>query len=89
MVAVERTVIAGRAFDLDVERTYNFLANQIVTHNSIYSFREAERRNVLEFAQRYPEHARILLAENFRSRAEILETALACVATTSAAPRRH
>ena len=80
VVAVERTVIAGRVFDLDVERTHNFLANQIVTHNSIYSFRGAEPRNVLAFGERFPGHARIVLGRNFRCRAEILDAAVACVA---------
>ena len=33
-------------YDLDVERTHNFVANGIVTHNSIYKFRGADYRNL-------------------------------------------
>jgi len=45
----------------------------------IYSFRGAEPRNVLEFAERFPVHGRIVLGRNFRSRSEILNAAMACV----------
>jgi DNA helicase-2/ATP-dependent DNA helicase PcrA len=45
----------------------------------IYSWRGAEPRNVLEFGERFPGHARIVLGRNFRSRAEILNAAVACV----------
>jgi DNA helicase-2/ATP-dependent DNA helicase PcrA len=38
----------------------------------IHSFRVAEPRNVLAFAERFPGHAQIVLGRNFRSRSEIL-----------------
>jgi DNA helicase-2/ATP-dependent DNA helicase PcrA len=46
----------------------------------IYRFRCAEPRNILAFGERYPEHRRIVLGRNFRSRAEILDAAAACIA---------
>jgi DNA helicase-2/ATP-dependent DNA helicase PcrA len=52
---------------------------------SIYTFRSADPRNILRFGDRYPEHRRIVLARNFRSRAEILTAAAACIAHN---PRR-
>src|SRR4051812_20050074 len=45
----------------------------------IYRFRCAEPRNILRFGERYPGHHRIVLGANFRSRAEILHAAAACV----------
>jgi DNA helicase-2/ATP-dependent DNA helicase PcrA len=45
----------------------------------IYRFRCAEPRNILRFGERYPGHRRIVLGANFRSRAEILHAAVACV----------
>jgi DNA helicase-2/ATP-dependent DNA helicase PcrA len=45
----------------------------------IYSWRGAEPRNVLEFGERFPGHARIVLGRNFRSRSEVLNAAVACV----------
>ena len=46
----------------------------------IYSWRGAEPRNVLGFGERFPGHAQIVLGRNFRSRSEILNAAVACVA---------
>src|SRR4051794_38126065 len=45
----------------------------------IYRFRCAEPRNILRFGERYPGHRQIVLGANFRSRAEILHAAAACV----------
>jgi DNA helicase-2/ATP-dependent DNA helicase PcrA len=45
----------------------------------IYSWRGAEPRNVLEFGERFPGHAQVVLGRNFRSRSEILSAAVACV----------
>ena len=45
----------------------------------IYRFRCAEPRNILRFGERYPGHRQIVLGANFRSRAEILHAAVACV----------
>ena len=47
---------------------------------AIYRFRSAEPRNILDFGERYPDHAQIVLGRNFRSRAEILTAAVACIA---------
>jgi hypothetical protein len=40
-----------KVFDLDVSPAHNFLANDIVTHNSIYRFRGAEVGNMNEFVR--------------------------------------
>ena len=53
---------------------------------ALYSFRAAEPRNLLAFADRYPGHRTIVLGRNFRSRSEILKAAVQCVAHN---PERH
>jgi DNA helicase II / ATP-dependent DNA helicase PcrA len=65
--------------DLDVERTHNLVANGLITHNSVYSWRSADVRNILGFAERHPDHVEIVLGRNFRSRAEFFEAAVSCV----------
>ena len=52
----------------------------------IYSWRGAQGRNILAFAEPFPAHTRIVLGRNFRCRAEILDAAVACVARN---PRRE
>ena len=44
-------------YDIDVDRTHNFVANGIVTHNSIYKFRGVDFRNLLKFEEAFPEAA--------------------------------
>ena len=80
VVSVEAIELDRPVFDLDIERTHNFIANGIVTHNCIYSWRGAQPRNILAFGERFPAHARIGLGRNFRCRSEILDPAVACVA---------
>ena len=41
-------------YDLDVERTHNFVAEGLVTHNSIYKFRGPDFRNLLKFEEVLP-----------------------------------
>jgi DNA helicase-2/ATP-dependent DNA helicase PcrA len=78
--SVHPTMLDRPVFDLDIDRTHNFVANGIVTHNCIYSWRGAQKRNILAFGERFPAHARIVLGRNFRCRSEILDAAVACVA---------
>jgi DNA helicase-2/ATP-dependent DNA helicase PcrA len=45
----------------------------------IYGFRHADPRHILCFSDRHPGRTEIVLGRNFRSRAEILESAVRCV----------
>lgn len=73
---VERTLEEETdVFDLSIEGTHNFLANNIHTHNSIYTWRGATVDNIFEFERQYPEAATILLEENYRSTKTILAVA--------------
>ena len=62
-------------FDLNIEKTHNFIANDIVTHNCIYSWRGANLRNILNFEKDYPAAKIVLLEENYRSTKNILSAA--------------
>jgi DNA helicase-2/ATP-dependent DNA helicase PcrA len=79
VIEVERSTYSGRIFDFNVERTHNFVANSIYTHNSIYKWRGADISNILNFEQHYPEARAIRLEQNYRSTQNILDTAGAVV----------
>ena len=95
MVSVEGTIdtvesvrrVDGRGkavYDLDIRGTHNFIANGIVTHNSIYRFRGADVGNMNEFLHDFGVREVVKLEQNYRSQGSILDAANAVIAQNKA-----
>ena len=63
-----------KIYDLNIENTHNYIANGIVTHNSIYGFRGADPKNLDLFKKEFNAQL-IKIEKNYRSDAYILEAA--------------
>ncbi len=62
-------------YDLEVDRTHNFIADNIVVHNSIFKFRGASLSNIMQFKEDFKEAKEVVLSKNYRSGQDILDRA--------------
>ncbi len=72
---VEHVTLDESVYDLNIESTHNFIANGIVTHNSIYGWRNAIPEVVRDFQRDFPGARTVLLEQNYRSTQNILDAA--------------
>ncbi len=86
---VNSVTIDEPVYDLDVDRTHNFVANGLVTHNSIYKFRGADFRNLLKFEEQFPEAVTVVLDQNYRSSQRILDAANAVIENNASHRPKH
>src|SRR5437588_559153 len=72
---IEAQPYTGEVYDLNIERTHNFIAGGVITHNSIYRFRGASARHLEQFRRDYPAAPLFRLEQTYRSTGTILEAA--------------
>ena len=87
--SVTRVPLDAPVYDLNVEDTHNFVANGLVTHNSIYGFRGADIKNILNFTDDYPDAHVVKLEQNYRSTQTILDAANGVISNNRGQMAKH
>jgi DNA helicase II / ATP-dependent DNA helicase PcrA len=78
--SVERSHYEGPVHDLEVDQAHTYVANGFLVHNSIYRFRGADIRNILEFEEAFGDATVVILDQNYRSSQNILDAANSVIA---------
>jgi len=76
----------GVVYDLDIDCVHNYIANGIVVHNSIYSWRGADYRNINYLMKDFPKLKVINLEQNYRSTQVILDAANSIIKRNTSHP---
>jgi len=80
---IEHEAYDAEVYDINVERTHNFIAGGVVTHNSIYRWRGARVENLNQFRRDFPKAVLYKLEQNYRSTGTILKAANALIANNA------
>lgn len=72
--SIEKFDYDGYVYDINVDRTHNYFVNNIAVHNSIYSWRYAEPKNIQKFIREHNPKV-VKLETNYRSTPDILNIA--------------
>ena len=86
VISVSHEDYVGKVYDLDIDTLHNYSANGIIVHNSIYSFRGADFRNIVNFQKDYPQVKVFNLEQNYRSTQNILDAAHAIICKNKSHP---
>jgi DNA helicase-2/ATP-dependent DNA helicase PcrA len=87
--AVNRVPLDRTVHDINVEGTHNFIAAGLITHNSIYGFRGADIRNILDFQDTFPDAHTVKLEQNYRSTQTILDAANGVISQNRGQMAKH
>ncbi len=74
VINIKEETAVKTVYDLEVERTHNFIANGIVVHNCIYRFRGAAYSNLLNFINDFSDAKKVSIIQNYRSSQPILDS---------------
>ena len=66
---------SGPVFDISAPGGRNFSSEGVIVHNSVYGWRGADIRNIMEFEKDFKDAFTVVLEENYRSTARILHAA--------------
>jgi len=75
IIEVQRYSKNCYVYDLEIDRTHNFIANGVVVHNSVYKFRGASVSNILRFKKDFIDATDVVLTKNYRTVQAILDKA--------------